>query len=679
VSLPVLGPVPHARLSLRWSRVVVAVVVAASAGVAVAQPLPAATSVPVVGVVAVPRHSDVVVAMKRAADYYRGTYPFFTGVRNGWSWSTYFQGVHALFRTAGDRKYLADAMAWGQSNGWSLTAAEPNPDSIKAGQTYHDLNQVDPTASLAAMDARMSTDLATLPDSAYNWIDALFMGLPNWTRWATRTGSGGYLDKMDALFAWTRDDGIWGTCSAATPGLYDSAEQLWYRDCRYVGQLDGNGQKIFWGRGNAWVLAAMAQVIATLPAADARAVPYQNMLRSMAGRLLRLQGADGFWRSSLLDSALYPQPETSSTALFTYAIAYGINAGLLDRATYVPVVARAWSGLTATALRSTGFVSFCQPGGDKPAAPYTGSGPSVPPTATSAGTVNAESPPFCVGAFLLAGSEMARLTGAMSTGRPVSATAQQVGNEADRAVDGDVTTRWSAYGFPQSITVDLGDFYRASNAMVVPYLDRAYRYRIDTSADGVSWLPVVDRTSNTARGSATDNFAWGTVNVRYARLTVTGVYGDPTQWVSIQEFAVHDRYDPRPNVARGRPTTATSSLTGYPPGNATDNRSGTLWVSAVLPTATAPQRLTVDLQASVPVDTVRVFSRAGYGPRDVAVLGSVDGTAWTVLGVATLSNVEGPHMMLFPDANVRWLRLQTTSAYGSANVQVEELEAYPAG
>jgi len=677
-----LGRLGQMRQTRRGPMLVAAVLVACT-GLAIARPAPAqpastGTSLPVAGTVTIPRHSDVVVAMKRAADYYRGTYPFYTGVRNGWSWSTYFQGVHALFRTAGDRKYLDDEMAWGQSNGWSLTTAEANPDSVKAGQTYYDLNQIDATASLDAMDAQMSTDLTSLPVSAYFWIDTLFMGLPNWTRWAARTGSGGYLDKMDALFAWTRDDGVRDMCPDATPGLYDVAEQLWYRDCRFVGQRDVNGQKIFWSRGNAWVLAAMAQVVATLPPQDPRAEPYKDMLRTMAERVRGLQGADGFWRSSLLDSDLYPQPETSGTALFTYAIAYGINAGLLDRATYVPVVARAWSGLTTTALRSTGFVSFCQPGNDHPAPPYTGAGPRVAPTATSAGTVNDDSQPFCVGAFLLAGSEMARLAGSMSTGKPVSATAQQSGNEAVRAVDGDVTTRWSAYGFPKSITVDLRGFYRTSNAMVVPLLDRAYRYRIETSADGVHWWLVVDRTSNTVGGSKTDNFTPGTVNARYARLTVTGVYGNPSNWVSIEEFAVYDRYDPRPNLARGRPTTATSTWTGYPPSYASDNRSATAWVSARRPTGAAAQRLTVDLQAPRTVDTVRIFSRAPYGPRDVTVLGSLDGVRWEALGVATLSNVEGPHMMLFPKTDLRWLRLVVTSTYGPSNVQVEEFEAYAA-
>jgi hypothetical protein len=241
----------------------------------------------------------------------------------------------------------------------------------------------------------------------------------------------------------------------------------------------------------------------------------------------------------------------------------------------------------------------------------------------------------------------------------------------------DLTTRWSAPGFPQSVTVDLGDFYRASNAMVVPLVDRAYRYRIETSTDAAHWSLVVDRTANTTGGSKVDNFPT-TVNLRYAWLTVTGVSGDPTGWVSIQEFAVHDRYDPRVNLARGRPTTATSSQPMSPPGSATDNESGTFWAAAALPTAAVPQELTVDLQAPVALDTVRIFARAGAGPQDVAALVSTDGAAWSVLATATLPNSEGPHMLLFPTTQARWLRLRTSSGYGTATVQVEEVEAYAA-
>jgi rhamnogalacturonyl hydrolase YesR len=93
----------------------------------------------------------------------------------------------------------------------------------------------------------------------YWWIDALFMGLPNWARWSARTGDTSYLAKMDALFDHVRNDGLTAVvnCAGQPPGLYDTAERLWLRDCRYIGARDADGQKVFWGRGNGWVIAAM--------------------------------------------------------------------------------------------------------------------------------------------------------------------------------------------------------------------------------------------------------------------------------------------------------------------------------------------------------------------------------------------------------------------------------------
>jgi rhamnogalacturonyl hydrolase YesR len=496
--------------------------------------------------VALPRHSAIVTSTKLAAEYYRATLPHTTAKpTNGWSWATYAQGVQALYRQAGDQHYLNDGLTWGASNAWGIYTGseEIDPDTIKAGQTYYDLHAINSTASLAVMDATMAKDLASQPVSRYDWIDALFMGLPNWTRWATRTGNSGYLTKLDALYLWMRDQGATGSrCAGKTtpqPGLFDPAQRLWYRDCRFVGAKDTNGKPIFWARGNGWVIAAMAQVLQTSPATDPRRTKYATMLKTMAARLIQLQGTDGLWRASLADPALYTQPETSGSALITYGLAYGVKAGILDSATYLPVVARAWNGLTTVSLQPNGFVTNCQPAGIQPAAPYLAKAPRTAPTSTSAGTVNVDSPPYCVGAFLLAGSAVAQLPSSPSTGRPVTFTGQQVGNEARHIDDGNVTTRWSASGFPKAVTIDLGANRSLSNAMVVPYLDRAYRYRIETSTDNVHWQLVVNQAGNTKTGSRLDNFTPGTVSARYARLTVVGVDGVTTTWASIQEFAVY--------------------------------------------------------------------------------------------------------------------------------------------
>jgi hypothetical protein len=263
------------------------------------------------------------------------------------------------------------------------------------------------------------------------------------------------------------------------------------------------------------------------------------MLQTMAARLVQAQWSDGLWRTSLADPGLYPQPETSGTALITYGLASAIASGVLDRATYLPTVARAWQGLTTISLRPNGFVTHCQGPAGSPGPSYLGTGPRIAPTSTASGSVNTDSPPFCVGAFLLAGSAVARLQTSPSTGRPVTATGQQVGNEARRVNDGDVTTRWSASGFPKAVTIDLGANHPLSNSMVVPYADRAYRFRIETSTDKLHWRLAIDHSTTTIRGSRHEDFPAGTVAARYARLTVTGVYGTATTWVGIQEFAVY--------------------------------------------------------------------------------------------------------------------------------------------
>ena len=308
------------------------VVVAATPLVVAAAPLVvASTSAALAEPVALLRHSAVLSAGVAAADYYRATTAH-TAVlpTNGWSWSTYAEGLLSLYRQSGEGRYLSDELALGRATGWQIASTWPerDPNDLKAGQNYLQLSSLDPSVDLRPMDAAMADDLTGLAPARYDWIDALFMGLPDWSLWSTRTGDSAYLRKLDTLYLWTRDQG--GTSArckgkvVSQPGLYDAAYGLWYRDCRYVGAVDGNGRPVFWSRGNGWVIAAMATVLATLPPGDAEAGKYSAMLQAMASHLLPLQGSDGLWRSNLTDAAQYPDPETSGTALISYALAVGI-------------------------------------------------------------------------------------------------------------------------------------------------------------------------------------------------------------------------------------------------------------------------------------------------------------------------------------------------------------------
>jgi rhamnogalacturonyl hydrolase YesR len=93
----------------------------------------------------------------------------------------------------------------------------------------------------------------------------------------------------------------------------------------------------------------------------------------------------------LLDEDAYPLPENSGSAFFTYALAWGVNQGILDRHTYQPVVEKAWAGLL-THIYSDGRLGSIQPVGGAPG-PYSETSSYV----------------YGVGAFMLAGSEVYRL------------------------------------------------------------------------------------------------------------------------------------------------------------------------------------------------------------------------------------------------------------------------------
>jgi unsaturated rhamnogalacturonyl hydrolase len=100
---------------------------------------------------------------------------------------------------------------------------------------------------------------------------------------------------------------------------------------------------ILWGRGNGWVAAAMAEVLASLPRDHEE---YDEILRHyhlMMQALRTYQREDGMWRQVIDHEPAWA--ESSGTAMFAYAMAVGINKGLLDPEVYGPVVDRTWRGL----------------------------------------------------------------------------------------------------------------------------------------------------------------------------------------------------------------------------------------------------------------------------------------------------------------------------------------------
>jgi rhamnogalacturonyl hydrolase YesR len=113
----------------------------------------------------------------------------------------------------------------------------------------------------------------------------------------------------------------------------------------------------FWGRANGWTLMSMVELLDVLPSGykgrDEVLHLYRSMIRSLAG----LQDGTGFWHNMLDKTDTYL--ETSCTAMFTYAIAKGINEGWINHV-YGPVALTGWNALKTKVLENGAVDGTCE-------------------------------------------------------------------------------------------------------------------------------------------------------------------------------------------------------------------------------------------------------------------------------------------------------------------------------
>ncbi len=310
-----------------------------------------------------------------------------------WTQAAFYTGVMAFTRVTDDGKYVAAMRTMGEKNLWRPGLRPGHADDYAVIATYAKLYQVDrdpkmlkPAIALFNFLASRKYDEPLAWGNAIEtrelaWCDALFMGPPALAAMTAATNDKRYIDLANRLW--------WKT----TEYLYDKEEHLYFRDSRYFEPREPNGKKVFWSRGNGWVIAGLVRVLEDMPEDYPDRPKYLTLYREMAAKVAAVQGIDGYWRASLLDPVSLPNPETSGTGFFVYAFAWGVNRGVLDRATFEPVVRGGWAAM-ARAVRADGMLGWVQRIGDKPGA-------------TSADTTEV----YGVGALLLAGTEVHRLAG----------------------------------------------------------------------------------------------------------------------------------------------------------------------------------------------------------------------------------------------------------------------------
>jgi len=258
---------------------------------------------------------------------------------NTWTNAAFYTGVVAAYETTKSKVLLDSLMTIGERNNWLPAKRYDHADDIAITQTYVDLYRISQNELMLKASIDSIKKMMLMPGGEIKrhgitwwWCDALFMAPPTLAKLSKTFNDPSYLVLSDTLFM---------QCYRL---LYNNEEKLFARDATYLidasgnGKRESNGKKVFWSRGNGWVMAGLVRLLKEMPADHPTRAFYINLFKDMSVRLLSLQQEDGLWRTSLLDPAAYAGGEGSGSAFNCYAMAWGLNNKILDKKIFLPAV-----------------------------------------------------------------------------------------------------------------------------------------------------------------------------------------------------------------------------------------------------------------------------------------------------------------------------------------------------
>lgn len=313
-----------------------------------------------------------------------------------WYWAPFYMGLSDLTETTGDRKWVDEVKKTGEAHDWKFGRRPYHADDHAVGLSYIKLYQLDqnpemiagiikefdwilanpPAKTIRGADGKMRE---TYNRERWNWCDALYMAAPVWAGLGAVTGESKYYDYM--VQEWKQSH-AW---------YFSEEHSLYFHDKRDISKVSKGGQRVFWARGDGWVFGALVEILQLLPENHPERGYFIDLFDRMAVKLLEIQMDNGTWAPNLLDPTDPPQDDTSGSVFYVYGFAWGINNGLLDRATYESAAKRGWKALCER-QNAEGRLINSQPVGGYPK-------PFDPDTTTV----------FSMGTFISAGSEVLKL------------------------------------------------------------------------------------------------------------------------------------------------------------------------------------------------------------------------------------------------------------------------------
>lgn len=154
------------------------------------------------------------------------------------------------------------------------------------------------------------------------WVDSLFHFVPLLVRdWRLRGNARALDEAADQILLFAEH-------------MQDPATDLFthaWRDAADV-QVPTFEEAAFWARGNSWVIAAMVDLLAALPATHPDYDAVLDRARRLEAALRAAQSADGRYHTLLLDDSTYL--ETAGSGLITYGMARGVREGIFGMETW---------------------------------------------------------------------------------------------------------------------------------------------------------------------------------------------------------------------------------------------------------------------------------------------------------------------------------------------------------
>ena len=180
-----------------------------------------------------------------------------------WEYGTYYSGLMDLYKVDPKIKYLKAMTDMGNQYNWSVRPRPYDANVLAISHMYldlytliHDPRMIDKTVYClnASFERTPKVPDVTFAGNKYwwswwSWCDALFMAPPAFAKYAKISGEQKYLEKMDELWTITHNY------------LYDKDEHLYFRDDKYFRQTTTAGKKVFWSRGNGWVMGELVESI----------------------------------------------------------------------------------------------------------------------------------------------------------------------------------------------------------------------------------------------------------------------------------------------------------------------------------------------------------------------------------------------------------------------------------